>query len=79
MSQPIYTPTTCSNPAFELEWSYSAFWRGKPTDCTWLDRLKELNEPDQIRMLSRAAIVPDHIHLTLGCGLNESPEEVVLS
>ena len=30
-------------------------------------------------LLSRAAIVPDHIHLTLGCGLNESPEEVVLS
>jgi REP element-mobilizing transposase RayT len=30
-------------------------------------------------VLSRAAIVPDHIHMTLGCGLNESPEEVVLA
>ena len=30
-------------------------------------------------LLSRAAIVPDHIHLTLGCSLDESPEEVVLS
>ena len=28
--------------------------------------------------LSRAAIVPDHIHLTLGCNLEESPEQVVL-
>ena len=29
-------------------------------------------------LLSRAAIVPDHIHLTLGCRFEESPEEVVL-
>jgi len=29
--------------------------------------------------LSRAAIVPDHIHVTLRCGLEESPEEVALS
>ena len=28
--------------------------------------------------LSRAAILPDHIHLALGCRLEESPEEVVL-
>jgi hypothetical protein len=28
--------------------------------------------------LSRAAIVPDHIHLILGCDLEESPEQVVL-
>lgn len=28
--------------------------------------------------LSRGAIVPDHIHLTLGCRLEESPEEVTL-
>jgi REP element-mobilizing transposase RayT len=29
--------------------------------------------------LSRAAIVPDHIHLTLRCNLEESPEAVVLA
>jgi REP element-mobilizing transposase RayT len=29
--------------------------------------------------LSRAAIVPDHIHLTMGCKLEESPQEVALS
>jgi REP element-mobilizing transposase RayT len=28
--------------------------------------------------LSRAAILPDHIHLTLGCEVSESPEDVVL-
>ena len=28
--------------------------------------------------LSRAAILPDHVHLTLGCGLRESAEQVAL-
>lgn len=29
--------------------------------------------------LSRAAILPDHIHLTMRCGLDESPQSVALS
>ncbi len=29
--------------------------------------------------LSRAGIVPDHVHLALGCNLDESPAEVALS
>ncbi len=28
--------------------------------------------------LSKAGILPDHIHLAIGCGLGESPEEVAL-
>ena len=30
-------------------------------------------------LLSQGAILSDHVHLTLGCALNESPEEVALS
>ena len=30
-------------------------------------------------LLSRAGILPDHIHLTLGCNVQESPAEVALS
>ncbi len=30
-------------------------------------------------LLSRAAILPDHVHLALGCHLDESPEVVALS
>ena len=30
-------------------------------------------------LLSRAAILPDHIHLALGCNLGETPEVVALS
>jgi REP element-mobilizing transposase RayT len=29
--------------------------------------------------LSRAGIVPDHLHLTVGCGIDESPSQVALS
>jgi len=29
--------------------------------------------------LSRAAILPDHVHIALGCDLSESPQEVALS
>ena len=29
--------------------------------------------------LSRGGILPDHIHLTLGCGLEEAPEDVAVS
>jgi REP element-mobilizing transposase RayT len=28
--------------------------------------------------ISRLALLPDHLHATLGCGFNESPEEVAL-
>ena len=29
-------------------------------------------------MLSRAGLVADHLHLTLGCGVNEAPEDVAV-
>ena len=29
--------------------------------------------------LSRMAIVPDHIHLTMGCAIERSPEEIALA
>lgn len=32
----------------------------------------------QGHLLSRAAIVPDHVHATLGCKLEESPQDVAL-
>jgi REP element-mobilizing transposase RayT len=28
--------------------------------------------------ISRLALLPDHLHATLGCGFDESPEEVAL-
>ena len=51
MPTPIYTETNCDNPAFQLDWSYSAFWHKPPKDDSWLDDLRELNEKDGIRIL----------------------------
>jgi len=51
MPEPIYTPSTCPNPAYQLDWSYSVFWHSTPTDFSWLEQLKQLNEKDHIRLL----------------------------
>jgi REP element-mobilizing transposase RayT len=51
MPAPLYTAATCSNPAYQLDWSYSLFWRAMPTGFSWLDDLKELSEKDHIRIL----------------------------
>jgi REP element-mobilizing transposase RayT len=51
MSTPIYTPHNCDDPAYQLDWSYSVFWRARPPDFSWLEELQALNEPDHIRIL----------------------------
>lgn len=51
MPAPIYTTQNCDDPAYQLDWSYSAFWRTRPPDLSWLDELTRLNEPDHIRIL----------------------------
>jgi REP element-mobilizing transposase RayT len=51
MPAPIYTPHNCNDPAYQLDWSYSIFWRAHPPDFSWLEELKRLNEPDHIRIL----------------------------
>jgi hypothetical protein len=51
MATPIYTPDTCPEVAYQLDWSYSVFWRTRPPDFAWLEELTELNEPDGIRIL----------------------------
>lgn len=47
-----------------------------------LGRLREMilsAAAKKAHLLSRAGIVPDHVHLTLGCKVTESPAEVALS
>jgi len=51
MPTPLYTPDNCPEPAYQLDWSYSAFWRARPPDFAWLDELRRLSEPDGIRIL----------------------------
>lgn len=45
-----YRPENCA-AAYQLNWSYSIFWHSAPTDFSWFDELKTLNEKDHIRLL----------------------------
>lgn len=51
MADPIYTRDNCGNPAYQLNWAYSVFWRAEPKDFSWIEELKKLNEADHIRIL----------------------------
>ncbi len=57
MTTPLYTPTLCHSPAYQLNWSYTLFWREvPPTDLT-LEALQIATEPDGIRILQH-----EHTH-----------------
>jgi REP element-mobilizing transposase RayT len=51
MPDPLYSSQSCSNPAYQLDWSYSLFWRDPPGDESWLPELQRRTEKDQIRIL----------------------------
>jgi REP element-mobilizing transposase RayT len=51
MPDPIYTHDSCPHPAYQLDWSYSLFWRSAPSTFDWLDQLRALTERDYIRIL----------------------------
>jgi hypothetical protein len=50
MSTPHYTPANC-NPAYQLDWSYSLFWRTPPIHLDWFHDLQAVCECDHIRLL----------------------------
>ena len=52
--KPIYTEQLCSSPAYQLDWSYTVFWRNQPKDFEWLEQLKALTENDHIRILQHS-------------------------
>jgi REP element-mobilizing transposase RayT len=50
MVEPLYTAATCK-VAYQLDWAYCAFWHRLPSDDSWFEQLKALNETDHIRLL----------------------------
>jgi len=46
--------------------------------CAIRDMAESASRSKQ-HLLRRAALLPDHVHLTLGCQLNEAPQDVALS
>ncbi len=52
----IYTPHTCCERAYQLNWSYSLFWRDEVVpDRDWLAQLVQACEKDHIRVLEHRA------------------------
>jgi len=81
--EPIYTAENVT-PAYQLNWGLTVFWRQPPIpDHEWLKKLQAATEPDGVRILkrrlSRVGLLPDHIHLTLGCPIDQSPETIAIS
>jgi REP element-mobilizing transposase RayT len=51
MTEPIYTAENCS-VAYQLDWSYSLFWKEAPDGTEWFGDLRDSCEADGIRILN---------------------------
>jgi REP element-mobilizing transposase RayT len=49
--QPIYTAQNCKI-AYQLDWSFSLFWKSSPGSDNWFSNLQESLEQDGIRLLN---------------------------
>jgi REP element-mobilizing transposase RayT len=78
MSQPIYTPNNCPDPAFQWDWSYDAFWRESPRDAAWLAELQLLCEEDGIRILQHRFREPTISQLLVSTTPNVAPLTIVM-
>ena len=47
--------------------------------CSALTRRRNRTGSDELRLLSKGGILPDHVHLALGCDVREPPCQVALS
>lgn len=50
MPEPIYATGRC-RAAYQLDWSYSLFWRVPPAETAWFEPLRDACAPDGIRLL----------------------------
>jgi REP element-mobilizing transposase RayT len=57
MPEPTYTSAN-TRAAYQLQWSYSAFWNDTPIAPDWLPNLQSALEPDGIRILSHSFLPP---------------------
>jgi REP element-mobilizing transposase RayT len=75
MPAPIYTPENCV-AAYQLDWSYSIFWRDPPTDFDWLPPLREVAEKDNIRVLQHQFAPPKISKFLLSTQPHVSPKTI---
>jgi REP element-mobilizing transposase RayT len=74
--QPIYTAQNC-RPAYQLNWSYSLFWRQPAADAAWLPELQALIEQDGIRVLQHTYRQPHVSQFLLSTRPEVAPVTIV--
>lgn len=76
MPEPIYTADNCE-AAYQLDWSYSVFWRVMPCSFSWLEELKRRTEIDGIRILQHRFDRPNVSKFLLSTQPHVSPRAIV--
>ena len=76
--KPIYTSKNCE-PAYQLRWSLTLFWRDTAPAPDWLPELKPVTESDGVRILEHAQRGPKTSQLLLSTRPHLSPAAIVRS
>src|SRR5207249_1830141 len=76
---PLYTASNCQ-PAYRLYWSLSIFWKELGIDtASWLATLKEIVEPDGVRILGHRFKTPKVSQFLLSTKPHVAPPKVIRS
>ena len=75
---PIYMPSNC-NPAFQLNWSLTVFWRAQHPGDYWLTPLRNETQKDGVRVLEHRYASQDISQFLLSTRPSVSPSAAVRS
>lgn len=73
---PIYTAEN-TQPAWQLDWSLTVFWRSAPFLDDWLEPLRAVLETDGIRILAHQFVNADRSQFLVSTRPNVEPIDVV--
>ena len=79
MPEPLYTAENCK-PSFQLLWTLALFWNAPAPDAsTWLDHVKEIVEPDGVRILEHHQRSPTVSQFLLSTKPSVTPADAIRS
>ena len=77
--KPLYTPDNVT-PAYQLNWGLTIFWRQAPIpDNAWLAPLKDVTEPDGVRILKHQFTTGDSSQFFISTKPHVSPSRTIWS
>jgi hypothetical protein len=77
--EPIYSPNKVT-PAYQLNWGLTLFWRQTSIpDCEWLDPLKQVAEPDGVRVLRHRVTTRDASQFFISTKPHVAPAQMIRS